>query len=112
MKKILIAMAALAAFLLPSIVGAAEGKYTVTYYCSACNSPKHSNIVSLQGSNAYVGSCASNSFPLGSYIYVEGVGTLFVNDRMKHGGMIDVYRGEYDKCECTGKFRTSAWRID
>lgn len=111
MRKILILLAATAALLFPTEIEAASGEYTVTYYCAACNSPRGTNIVALDGSHAYAGSCASNDFPLGSYVYVEGVGTLYVNDRMGHDGVIDVYLGDYGVCRCSGRFRAAARKV-
>lgn len=90
-----------------------RGTYKITYYCSACNSPRGTNRVKLAGSHAYIGSCASNSFPLGSTIYVEGVGNLYVNDRMGRKGKVDIYRGDMSSCNCNkyGTFRAEAWIV-
>lgn len=89
---------------------ARAGVYTVTRYCYACNSPAYSNTVALAGSAAYVGSCATNEFPLGSTIYVEGYGELFVNDRCGKDGVIDIYTEHSSgACECTGKEKAKAW---
>ena len=87
------------------------GSYKITYYCSACNSPRGSNTVALSGSHAYVGSCASNSFPLGSTIYIEGYGTYFVNDRMGRSGVIDIYMGDRDTCTCSGTGYANAYVV-
>lgn len=114
MKKFIsyLIVAALAVILLPIAAQASDGQYTITYYCSACNSPKHSDTVAMQDSKAFVGSCASNSFPLGSTIYVDGIGYLLVNDRMGKRGKIDIYRGEFDTCTCVGKFRAEVRLVE
>lgn len=51
------------------------------------------------GEHPYYGCCASNYFPLGTVLYIEGYGTFVVKDR---GGMpnnvIDIYLGDPDAC--------------
>lgn len=51
------------------------------------------------GEYPYRGACASNYFPLGTVLYIEGYGTFTVCDR---GGMaddvIDIYLGDPDEC--------------
>lgn len=51
------------------------------------------------GQYPYVGACASNYFPLGTVLYIEGYGTYTVCDR---GGMannvIDIYMETYEEC--------------
>lgn len=51
------------------------------------------------GQMPYVGACASNYFPLGTVLYIEGYGRYTVCDR---GGMasnvIDIYMSSYDEC--------------
>lgn len=51
------------------------------------------------GEYPYYGACASNYFPLGTTLYIEGYGTFVVKDR---GGMannvIDIYLGDPAEC--------------
>lgn len=51
------------------------------------------------GQMPYCGACASNYFPLGTVIYIEGLGTYTVCDT---GGMssdvIDIFMDDYDSC--------------
>lgn len=51
------------------------------------------------GQYPYVGACASNYFPLGTILYIEGYGTYTVCDR---GGMasnvIDIYMSSREEC--------------
>lgn len=51
------------------------------------------------GEYPYYGACASNKFPIGTVLYIEGLGTFTVCDR---GGMadnvIDIYLGDPDEC--------------
>ena len=51
------------------------------------------------GEYPYYGVCASNKFPIGTVLYIEGLGTFTVCDR---GGMadnvIDIYLGDPDEC--------------
>ena len=51
------------------------------------------------GEYPYYGACASNFFPLGTTLYIEGYGTFVVKVR---GGMadnvIDIYLGDPDAC--------------
>ncbi len=90
--------------------GGTSGSYAITYYCSACNSPR-GNSVALSGSHAFVGSCATNSFPLGSTIHIEGYGDYYVNDRVGRSGVIDIYTGDTDTCTCSGRGRANAYII-
>ena len=51
------------------------------------------------GEYPYYGACASNKFPIGTVLYIEGLGTFTVCDR---GGMannvIDIYLGGVQEC--------------
>ena len=87
------------------------GSFAITYYCSACNSPRRSNTVALSGSHAFLGSCPANNFPLGSTIYIEGYGTYLVNDRVGRNGVIDIYTGDKDVCTCSGRGRANAYVV-
>lgn len=86
------------------------GSFTITYYCSACNSPKGTGITS-SGTQAYVGSVACNDFANGTIIYIEGYGTYTVIDNMGSSGKIDIFRGYFDTCTCSGKGRANAWLV-
>lgn len=56
------------------------------------------------GEYPYYGACASNKFPLGTVLYIDGYGTFVVCDR---GGMadnvIDIYLGDPEECDEFGR---------
>lgn len=63
------------------------------------------------GEYPYYGACASNAFPLGTVLYIDGYGTFVVKDR---GGMsnnvIDIYLGDPAACwEFGRKFGVSVY---
>ena len=86
------------------------GSFTITYYCSACNSPRGTGTTS-SGIQAYVGSVACNNFANGTTIYIEGYGTYTVIDNMGSSNKIDIFRGYFDTCTCSGKGRANAWPV-
>ena len=88
------------------------GKYRITCYCSACNSPKGSR-ETASGLNATEGVTVAvhpSKYVKNKAIYIEGIGKRVIQD--KHGNsanVIDVYIGETNNCKCSshpysGKF--------
>ena len=57
--------------------------------------------------------CASNYFPIGTKLYIEGVGVRVVEDT---GGMsnnvVDVYLGDYNECIQFGRWNTEVYVIE
>jgi 3D (Asp-Asp-Asp) domain-containing protein len=88
-------------------------EYKITWYCEECNTPRGSRAVALAGSQAEVGTCATNEFPLGSWIEVEGYGQFYVNDRCGRDGVIDLFRESASPgvCDCSGTGRARAWIV-
>lgn len=69
---------------------------TVTAYCSACD---HTGITA-SGKPLAWGRVASNDYPIGTRLYIDGYGECVVEDRMRDSGKVDVYLGERDVCSC------------
>ena len=69
---------------------------TVTAYCSACDSSG----VTASGKPLAWGRVASNDFPIGTRLYIDGYGECVVEDRMRDSGKVDVYLGDRDVCTC------------
>ncbi len=69
---------------------------TVTAYCSACDPSG----ITASGKPLAWGRAASNDYPIGTRLYVDGYGECVVEDRMRDNGKVDVYLGERDVCNC------------
>lgn len=76
------------------------GTYTITAYTWTGNTMAN-------GEYPYVGCVASCDFPLGTTIYIDGVGTFVVNDVCPTSGVIDVYMNSYDECINFGCFQAN-----
>lgn len=50
------------------------------------------------GEYPYVGCAASCDFPLGTVLYIEGIGTFTVNDICPTSGVVDLFMNTYDEC--------------
>lgn len=83
------------------IVNSNSGGYQiskeVTAYCSACDKSG----VTASGKPLAWGRVASNDFPIGTRLYVPNYGDCVVEDRMRDGGKVDVYIGDYEHCQCS-----------
>lgn len=73
---------------------------TVTAYCSACD---HTGITA-SGKPLAWGRVASNDYPIGTRLYVDGYGECVVEDRMRDSGKVDVYLGQRDVCTCDSEW--------
>lgn len=82
---------------------------TVTAYCSACD---HTGITA-SGKPLAWGRVASNDYPIGTRLYIDGYGECVVEDRMRDNGKVDVYLGDCDVCTCGSEWgtRRSAVRV-
>lgn len=67
------------------------GNYSITAYTWTGNTMAN-------GEWPYVGCAASCDFPLGTVLYIEGVGTYIVNDVCPTSGVVDIYMDSYDEC--------------
>lgn len=76
------------------------GTYTITAYT-------WTGSTMANGEYPYVGCVASCDFPLGTTIYIDGVGTFVVNDVCPTSGVIDVYMNSYDECINFGCFQAN-----
>ena len=80
------------------------GKYKITCYCSACNSPPGSR-ETASGAKATAGVTVAvhpSKYVKNKVINIEGIGERKIQD--KHGNstnVIDVYIGEFKKCPCS-----------
>lgn len=75
------------------------GVYTITAYTWTGNTMAN-------GEYPYYGCVASCDFPIGTTLYIEGIGTFVVKDVCPTSGVIDIYMDSYDECIAFG--RTSA----
>lgn len=50
------------------------------------------------GEYPYEGCVASWDFPLGTVLYIDGLGTYVVKDRCPTSGVVDIYMDSYDAC--------------
>lgn len=84
--------------------------YTVTAYCACkkCCGPNAKGITA-SGKPAIEGItiAASRSIPFGTKLYIEGIGTRIVRDRLakKYDDRIDVFMENHDKALKFGKKR-------
>lgn len=67
-----------------------------TAYCSACDSTG----ITASGKPLAWGRVASNDYPIGTRLYIDGYGECVVEDRMRDNGKVDVYLGDRDVCSC------------
>lgn len=67
------------------------GRYYITGYCAACNTPRNSRITA-SGKTATVGrTVAMKGLPFGTRVYIEGIGERIVEDRGVGTGKVDVF---------------------
>lgn len=69
---------------------------TVTAYCLACDTSG----ITASGKPLAWGRVASNDYPIGTRLYIDGYGECVVEDRMRDNGKVDVYLGQRDVCTC------------
>lgn len=81
------------------------GKFKITCYCTACNSPKGSK-ETASGQDAEKGTTVAVHKDLfnkykNKRIYIKGIGYRLIQDKHSNTkNVIDVYVGEYETCEC------------
>ena len=80
------------------------GKFKITCYCSACNSPKGST-ETASGETAKAGTTVAvhpTLYSKNKSIHIDGIGDRLIQD--KHGNssnVIDVYVGDCKICKCS-----------
>lgn len=82
--------------------GGYVGTYDITAYTWTGNPMAN-------GEYPYYGSVASCDFPLGTTLYIEGVGTFIVNDVCPTSGVIDVYMDSYESCIQFGRMSANVY---
>lgn len=85
MKKFLI--------MLVLLLGSYSMSYAETYEVTAYT---HTGSVMANGEYPYVGAVASNDFPLGTVLNING-SNYVVKDRMAYNGVIDIFVDSYDE---------------
>ena len=85
MKKILI--------LLMMLLGCYSISFAETYEVTAYT---HTGSVMANGEYPHVGAVASNDFPLGTVLNING-SNYVVKDRMAYNGVIDIFVDSYDE---------------
>lgn len=72
------------------------GTYSITAYTWTGNTMAN-------GEYPYVGCAASCDLPIGTQIYIEGVGKYEIKDVCPTSGVIDIYMNSYDDCITFGR---------
>lgn len=85
MKKFLI--------MLMLLLGSYSMSYAETYEVTAYT---HTGAVMANGEYPHVGAVASNDFPLGTVLNING-SNYVVKDRMAYSGVIDIFVDSYDE---------------
>lgn len=85
MKKFLI--------MLVLLLGSYSMSHAETYEVTAYT---HTGSVMANGEYPYVGAVASNDFPLGTVLNIDG-SNYVVKDRMAYDGVIDIFVDSYDE---------------
>lgn len=67
------------------------GTYDITAYTWTGNPMAN-------GEYPYEGCVASCDFPIGTLLYIEGLGTYVVKDRCPTSGVVDIYMDSYNAC--------------
>lgn len=79
-----------------------EMPYKITFYCSACNTPRGTQTASgIPATEGVTVAVHPSLYSKNKEIYIEGIGSRKIQD--KHGvgkNVIDVYVGDCAKCEC------------
>ena len=81
-----------------------SGTYIITAYTWTGNTMAN-------GEYPYVGCAASSDFPIGTTLYIEGIGTYVVNDVCPTSGVIDLYMNTYDECIQFGRKSANVYVI-
>ena len=81
-----------------------SGTYIITAYTWTGNTMAN-------GEYPYVGCAASCDFPIGTTLYIEGIGTYVVNDICPTSGVIDLYMNTYDECIQFGRKNANVYVI-
>lgn len=93
------------------------GTFTVTYYCDCVSCCGNTNGVTSSGSKVMEGvtvAADSKVFPIGSYLYIEGVGMRVVTDRggAIKGKRLDVYVKSHQKALELGKHKAKVYLLE
>lgn len=72
------------------------GTYQITAYTWTGNTMAN-------GEYPYVGCAASCDFPIGTQLYIEGIGTFIIKDVCPTSGVVDIYMNTYDECMNFGR---------
>lgn len=75
------------------------GTYTITAYCSCSRCCGKSDGITASGTHVKDGrTIACGSLPIGTKVYIDGVGERTVEDRGVHGKWIDLYMDSHSEC--------------
>lgn len=93
------------------------GKFEITFYCHCVKCCGKSNGITASGIKAVDGitiAADTSKIPLGSYVYIDGIGCRIVQDRggVIKGNKIDVYISDHNKALEMGRLKEVAvWKI-
>lgn len=99
MKKFLI--------ILLVLLGSYSMSYAETYEVTAYT---HTGSVMANGEYPHVGAVASNDFPLGTVLNING-SNYVVKDRMAYNGVIDIFVDSYDEAINFGRKYLSVYVV-
>lgn len=81
------------------LLGSYSMSYAETYEVTAYT---HTGSVMANGEYPHVGAVASNDFPLGTVLNING-SNYVVKDRMAYNGVIDIFVDSYDEAISFGR---------
>lgn len=81
------------------------GNYIITAYTWTGNTMAN-------GEWPYIGSVASSDFPIGTEVYIEGIGMYTVRDVCPTSGVMDIYMDTYDACINFGRQYANVYIIN
>ena len=87
----------------PSVPEKSQGNVGMTFLGSLNSTAyTHTGGNMANGEYPYFGAVACNLVPLGTTIYIEGLGNFVVKDRIGHGSDLDIFMNTYDECMAYG----------
>lgn len=64
------------------------------------------------GEAPYVGAVACNLVPIGTILYIEGLGKFVVKDRIGHGSQLDIFMDAEDECNAYGRRTVNVYIVN
>ena len=97
----------------PSVPEKSQGNVGMTFLGSLNSTAyTHTGGNMDNGEYPYFGAVACNLVPLGTTIYIEGLGNFVVKDRIGHGSDLDIFMNTYDECMAYGRRTVNVYIIN